>query len=189
MIAARLGHTSPGVSIAGRLNGIGQSFLAGAMRSRQRRMAARFPLLPSSTALRVIVSASPSSKFSTATVVLLRAPFGRPDGLPLWPGSNGLPTRCFCACFFQRCIPWPLVVCLKLSFPLVSHSPRSSLLTPFRGTIDLVLASGEADCRRRAAVHELPHNQRDATAIAFHSPLQPHGLGPSFTRRSAVLPV
>jgi hypothetical protein len=44
-----------------------------------------------STALRLSASASPSSNASTAIVVLLREPLGRPAGLPLLPGSNGRP--------------------------------------------------------------------------------------------------
>jgi hypothetical protein len=39
-----------------------------------------------SIALRVSVSASPSRSASTASVVLLRVPFGFPAGLPLCPG-------------------------------------------------------------------------------------------------------
>ena len=58
------------------------------MRSRHRRKAVRSPDLASSIALRVSVSASPSSRASIASVVLLRAPFGLPAGLPDWPGLN-----------------------------------------------------------------------------------------------------
>jgi hypothetical protein len=62
-------------------------------------MAARSPFFANSMALRVIDSASPSSRTSTANVALLREPFGRPAGLPLCPGSNGRPICCFCAVF------------------------------------------------------------------------------------------
>jgi len=59
-----------------------------------RRCAVTSPASASSTALRVSASASPSSSASAATVARFRAPFGRPAGLPLVPGANGLP-RCF----------------------------------------------------------------------------------------------
>ena len=49
-------------------------------------IAAMSPFRASSMALRVMLSASPSSSTSIARVVLLRAPAGRPLGLPLWPG-------------------------------------------------------------------------------------------------------
>src|SRR5262249_9497153 len=37
-----------------------------------------------------MVSASPSSRASTASVVLLRVPLSFPAGLPLFPGSKGI---------------------------------------------------------------------------------------------------
>src|SRR5262249_51219480 len=37
-----------------------------------------------------MVSASPSSRVSTASVVLLRVPLSFPAGLPLFPGSKGI---------------------------------------------------------------------------------------------------
>src|SRR5215469_4794281 len=53
------------------------------------------------TALRVNASASSSSRAWIASVALLRAPFGRPLGLPLCPGSNGRPRG------FIPCAPAP----------------------------------------------------------------------------------
>jgi hypothetical protein len=58
------------------------------MRSRQRRSAVRSPPFPSSMALRVSVSASPSNRASRARVVAFLEPFGRPSGLPDSPGLN-----------------------------------------------------------------------------------------------------
>ena len=46
------------------------------------------PCFAKSIALRVSAYASPSSKVSAAIVALLRAPPGRPWGLPLCPGWN-----------------------------------------------------------------------------------------------------
>ena len=64
----------------GQREGKGRSFLGGAIRSRQRRMATRSPCLASSMAFRVIASASPSSKISTATSPCCESPWaGQPD--------------------------------------------------------------------------------------------------------------
>ena len=49
-------------------------------------MAVPSPALAISIALRVMASASPSSKTSIASVVLFRVPLGLPEGLPLLPG-------------------------------------------------------------------------------------------------------
>jgi hypothetical protein len=67
--------------------------------------------LASSIAFRVIVSASPSSIASIATVALFREPLGRPAGLPDWPGGNRTP-RCFgpvlLAAITMFCFMWLL---------------------------------------------------------------------------------
>jgi hypothetical protein len=49
-----------------------------------------FPRLAMAMDLRVMLSASPQDSSSTATVVLLRDPTGRPFGLPLCPGLKRL---------------------------------------------------------------------------------------------------
>src|SRR5262245_26785013 len=86
---------SAAVSIGGRSNATGRSRLGDNNRSRQSRSAVMSPSAAFSRSLRVIASDSPSSNASIARVVLLRAPFGRPFGLPLLPGLNGRPRCCF----------------------------------------------------------------------------------------------
>lgn len=75
-------------------------------------MAVRSPILASSMALRVIASASPSSKTSTANVALLREPWaGQPDcrfGPVRMVGRFAV-----FALYFQRC---PTVLCPNLPF-------------------------------------------------------------------------
>jgi hypothetical protein len=46
------------------------------------------PALASSIAFVAMSVDAASISASIATVILLRAPFGRPPGLPLWPGLN-----------------------------------------------------------------------------------------------------
>jgi len=98
MPAAQLCKTAPdaatasaAVSILGRSNATARSRRGGSRRSTQSRNAATFPSSAIATTLRVSASASSSIRASIASVALLRAPFGRPLGLPLWPGSNGRP--------------------------------------------------------------------------------------------------
>src|SRR5262249_24381968 len=81
---------SAALETGGSSNSTGRSFRGGAIRSRHSRSAARSPSFASSIALRVMVSASPSSRASTASVVLLRVPLSFPAGLPLFPGSKGI---------------------------------------------------------------------------------------------------
>jgi hypothetical protein len=61
----------------------------GASLSMQSRNACISPAFARSIALRVRASASPSNNSSMAIVVALRAPLGRPLGLPDCPGLNG----------------------------------------------------------------------------------------------------
>src|SRR5262249_15888532 len=81
---------SAALETGGSSNGTGRSFRGGAIRSRHSRSAARSPSFASSIALRVMVAASPSSRASTASVVLLRVPLSFPAGLPLFAGSKGI---------------------------------------------------------------------------------------------------
>ena len=64
------------------------------MRSMQIRSAVTSPCLAFWIILRIRPSASPSRSCSASTVAALRAPGGRPRGLPLWPFGKGRP-RCF----------------------------------------------------------------------------------------------
>jgi hypothetical protein len=77
--AATLGLTIP--RTGGSSKSTGRSFRGGAILSRHTRKAAKSPALASSIALRVKVSASPSSRASTASVVLFLDPLGFPAGL------------------------------------------------------------------------------------------------------------
>ena len=98
MPAAQLSKTAPDAatasvadSILGKSNATARSRRGGNRRSKQSRSAGIFPSSAIATTFRVSASASPSSRASIASVALFRAPFGRPLGLPLWPGSNGRP--------------------------------------------------------------------------------------------------
>src|SRR5262245_54188920 len=96
----------------GRSNTTGRSRLGGSTRSRQSRSAAILPSNAFSTALRAMVSASPSSSASTAMVVLLREPFGRPRGFPLLPLLNGRPRGIFAVLQSKRGhVSWSLRDC------------------------------------------------------------------------------
>ena len=64
------------------------------MRSMQIRSAVTSPCLAFWIILLIRPSASPSRSCSASTVAALRAPGGRPRGLPLWPFGKGRP-RCF----------------------------------------------------------------------------------------------
>jgi hypothetical protein len=70
------------------------------MRSMQMRRAVTLPCLAFWIILRIRPSTSPSRSCSASTVAALRAPGGRPRGLPLWPFEKGRPrgfgawTRC-----------------------------------------------------------------------------------------------
>jgi tetratricopeptide (TPR) repeat protein len=81
---------SAALETGGSSKSTGRSFRGGAIRSRHSRSAVRSPSFASSIALRVMVSASPSSSASTASVVLFRVPLSFPAGLPLFPGSKGI---------------------------------------------------------------------------------------------------
>lgn len=83
------------VSSAGRSNATRRSLRGGTSRSKHSRSAVTSPASARSIAFRVSAAASPPRNASAATVARLRAPFGRPDGLPLVPGVNGRPRRCF----------------------------------------------------------------------------------------------
>ena len=84
MIAARAGATSAS-TISGRSRVTTLSRRVGIIRSRQSRKATVSPAFAISIALRVSFSPSPSSSACAAIVVLFRAPFGRPAGLPDTP--------------------------------------------------------------------------------------------------------
>ena len=81
-------HLSSGMS-----NGAGLSLRGGMILSRHKRKAVVSPSNARSIAFRVRASASPSNNASMASVALLRAPLGRPEGLPDWPGLK--PPCCF----------------------------------------------------------------------------------------------
>jgi len=80
--AATAFATSAALAIGGSSNAMGRSLRGGTRRSMQRRSAVVSPASASAMAFRVRASASPSSKDSAAIVERLRAPFGRPAGLP-----------------------------------------------------------------------------------------------------------
>jgi hypothetical protein len=82
---------SEALRIGGTASWIGRSRRGAMMRSRQSRNAPSLPPRASSTAFRLSASASLSNSASAASVALLRAPAGRPAGLPDRPFSNGRP--------------------------------------------------------------------------------------------------
>src|SRR5436305_9527763 len=101
---ASLGVTSPALTAAtsaanaesalsrsasgGRSHAMAALRRGGARRSMHSLIAVMSPDLARSITLRVIASASPSNMLCSSTVDLLRAPRGRPAGLPLWPFRN-----------------------------------------------------------------------------------------------------
>src|SRR3974390_1387185 len=74
-------------AMVGSSNATGPSRV-GQMRSMARRSAAGWPWVAKAITAFVRFSAAASNRRSAATVRLLRAPRGRPAGLPLWPGWN-----------------------------------------------------------------------------------------------------
>ena len=80
--------------IVGKVKLTGRSLRGGKIRSRQSRSAGMSPVRARSIAFCVNACACPSRRTSSANVVALREPLGRPLGLPDVPFSKGLP-RCF----------------------------------------------------------------------------------------------
>ena len=72
---------SPGPAISGRSSSTDRSRRGGSSRPTQKRCAGRSPARALAISVRVISSASPASTASSASVRLLREPFGRPRGL------------------------------------------------------------------------------------------------------------
>jgi hypothetical protein len=89
-IARAASTRSPASAISGRSKATGRSRRGGNSRPTQKRSVAPSPAKALSMSLPVSASAAPSSRASTAMVVLLRAPFGRPLGLPPEGGANGV---------------------------------------------------------------------------------------------------
>lgn len=100
VIAAIAPAASPAPSRRGSLKLTRRSRRGGKMRSRHRRNAVLSPESASSIALRVSLSASPSSNASAASVVRWRAPWGLPRGLPERPFEKRPPL--FLTCIYRH---------------------------------------------------------------------------------------
>ncbi len=127
------------------------------MRSRHSRSAIPSPARASSTARRVSASASPSSSSSAVCVALLRAPAGRPLGLPDRPFLNrpsGLPDRPFrnrpraslSSCFCNESTSTPF------SFAITAPTSRARLWLAEYDTNMAILALLNRKCFRGLCV-------------------------------------